>query len=91
MGNSEYVINQNSIKRKEIAMLNKEPYKEAVNLPFWLSAYYREDWHLALYWKDYDILRGQVNNIQEANCIILWVIEGFRVVQSELFNIWIIE
>ena len=81
---ADYIIYPDDIERKD---------GETTNLPFWLHGYYDiwTKWYLALYWKDYEIIKITLHNIQEANCIILWVIEWFRQVQSELFNLWIID
>ena len=62
---------------------------EVYELPFWLNALYTND-VLSLYGKDYLLTRVSVNNIEEANCVIYWVIEAFRQVQWSLFELWII-
>lgn len=62
---------------------------ETYELPFWLNGLYSND-VLSLYGKDYLLTRVSVNNIDEANCVIYWVIEAFRQVEWSLFELWII-
>ena len=96
MKKSEYIIKPEDIEWVSSADIKdriiKRQYYQAINLPFWLEAFYETEWnYLALYGKDYEIIKIYLNNIQEANCIILWVIEWYRQIQSELFNLWIID
>lgn len=60
------------------------------NLPFGLKGYYNSDKSFALYWKDSELVKQKDLTKREAECVIIWVIEAYRNIQSMMFNEWII-
>ena len=84
---SEYIATPDDIKRAT----DWENYRKAIDLPFWMEALYNANTnYLALYGKDYEITKVTLCNLWEANALVFGVIEAFRQMQSELFNLWFI-
>jgi len=70
---------------------NNELYYEAVNLPYWLTAYYHSD-SIHLYNKVREIEKMYDDNltIREAEYFILWVISVYDLIYQNLVNEWIV-
>ena len=83
----EYIATPDDIKRE---LEDREYCRQATNLPFWIEAYYGNN-SLSLYWKDYEITKVTLGNLWEANSLVFGVIEAFRQMQSQMFDLWIIE
>ncbi len=85
---SEYIATPDDIKRE----MNWPLCREATNLPFWLEAFYYTDTkYLWLNGKDYEITKVTLWNLWEANALVFGVIEAFRQIQSQMFDLWIID
>ena len=83
---SEHIATPDDIKR----VMNWVDCRQATNLPFWIKAYYGNK-RLSLYWKDYEITKVALSNLWEANSLVFGVIEAFRQIQSQMFDLWIID
>ena len=84
---SKYIATPDDIKR----VMDWENYRKAIDLPFWMEALYDANTnYLALYGKDCEITKVTLSNLWEANSLVFGVIEAFRQMQSELFNLWFI-
>ena len=66
-------------------------YYEAVNLPYWLTAYYQGD-SIYLYNKARVIEKMFDDNltIREAEYFILWVISTYDLIYQNLVNEWVV-
>lgn len=85
---SEYIAFPDDIKRAT----DWENYRKAIDLPFWMEALYDANTnYLALYGKDYEITKVTLCNLWEANSLVFGVIEAFRQIQSQMFDLWIID
>lgn len=70
---------------------NNELYYEAVNLPYWLTAYYHSDSiHLYNKAREIDKIYEDKITIREAEYFILWVISIYDLIYQNLVSEWIV-
>lgn len=70
---------------------NNELYYEAVNLPYWLTAYYSSgSIHLYNKAREIDKIYEDGITIREAEYFILWVISMYDLIYQDLVNEWVV-